>query len=227
MKICNYHSFNFYPVKSCIDILFSRLCAFFFTPPTFTYCAACGDLPTPPGNRLCVSLKSNWPLDAVLTGPQDTRSANETVASLRIVMPWLGRIFMPSSAQSPSDMEGIGILATGTDEANLHLVESLAEYFIVLPREAQGAFRQPLLREDFFTPNGLPLLFAKPDGTAKEPLFITGPAGRTKKLTALFAVANAAGPLRMSRNEAEYPLAFARWAYGERYAIPALSPFAE
>jgi hypothetical protein len=205
----------------------SRLRALLFKRPTFTYCAACGELPTPPGNRLCVSLKPNWPVDAVLTGAWDARSADETAASLRITMPWLGRVFMPPSAQQHPDMKDSGILAVGTDETNLHLTENLAEYFITLPWETRRTFRQPLLREDFFTPNGLPLLFAEPGGTAKEPLFITGPAGRTKKLTALFAAAGAAEPSRTPRNEAEYALAFARWAYAGRHAILALNPFAE
>jgi hypothetical protein len=85
------------------------------------------------------------------------------------------------------------------NESKLHEVEGLVEYFVILPWGLNGLPSKSLLREDFFTVNGLPLLSAGPGGSVEAPRFLSGPAGRSKKLTALFADACTADPARRPR----------------------------
>jgi hypothetical protein len=165
-------------------------------------------------------------VDVVLNRMEGVSASPEAQTSLRASMPWIGRLFVPSAMGDATRGTGIDVLPADVDESNLHEVENLAEYFVVLPWEPGGLLSKSLLREDFFTVNGLPLLFAGPGGSAEAPRFLPGPAGRTKSLSALFAEACAVDPiLRATRDEAGYAIAFSRWAYAERCGVLAPSPF--
>jgi hypothetical protein len=105
-------------------------------------------------------------------------------------------------------------------------IEDLAEYFVILPWKPDGLPAKSLLRVDFFTVNDLPLLFAGLGGLVEVPQFLSGPACRTKNLSALFADACATVPvLRAARDEAGYTIAFPRRAYAERHGVLAPSLF--
>lgn len=122
----------------------------------FTCCAGCKDLPVPAGNRLCVSMKPRWKVDAVLLGDWSAVELRAAVASAHASMPWLRRIHA-SSGDIEALGQGVLTLLEGIEEADLHRIKSLAEYFIVF--RSAHLLTTPLLREDFFTPNGLPHLF--------------------------------------------------------------------
>lgn len=188
----------------------------------FTCCASCKDLPAPVGNRLCVSMKPCWKADAVLLGDWNAVKLAAAVASLRAAMPWLRHIHIPTGIEMPG--QSVFALPEGIEEAELHNVSSLAEHFFVF--RPDGLPAAPLLREDFFTPNGMPLFFAASGGSADAPNFLPGPAGRTKSLSALFAGACDADPALADQcSGVGYTLAFARWAYAERHGLLAPSPF--
>jgi hypothetical protein len=191
----------------------------------FTCCAGCEALPAPVGNRLCVSVTPLWEADAVLTTGWSAAELPAAVAAVRAAMPWLRRVHVPYGGMAASGRD-VFLLPEGVGEADLHRVESLAEHFLALPPGRLPA--TPLLPVDFFTPNGLPLLFAAQGGSAEVPNFLPGPAGRTKSLGALFATACAVDPAPDDpRGAADYTLAFARWAYARRHGILAPGPFAE
>lgn len=212
----------------------------------FTCCAGCEALPVPIGNRLCVSVTPIWEADAVLPCDWSAAELLSAVEVLRAAMPWLRRIHVPAGLVEASGLtrtyfENVGAalpmahepsgrsvssLPEGIEEADLHHVEALAEHFLVFPPGRLPA--TPLLPVDFFTPNGLPLLFAAPGGSAEAPNFLPGgPIGRTKSLSALFASACAAEPTLAARcGAAGYTLTFALWAYAERHGILSPSPFA-
>jgi hypothetical protein len=192
----------------------------------FTCCAGCDELCVPIGRRFCVSLSMDRPVDIVLTRAEGVSVSPEAPTSLRASMPWIGRLFVLSAMGDTTRGAVIGVLPADVDESKLHEVEDLAEYFVVLPWEPGSLLPKSLLREDFFTVNGLPLLFAGPGGSAETPRFLPGPASRTKRLSALFADACAVDPiLRATRDEAGYTIAFSRWAYAERHGVLAPSPF--
>lgn len=190
---------------------------------SFSCCAGCDALDVPVGNRLCVSIRPRWKADAVLWGEWPEAELTETVASIRTTMPWLRRIYVqPSGLKSPG--QDVHILPKGLEEADLHRVKNLGEHFIVfLPTHLPAT---PLLPADFFTPNGIPLLFVKPGGSAEAPNFLPYPAGRTKSLCTLFAEAHATDTaLADCHGMEKYALAFARWAYTEQHGILSLCSF--
>jgi hypothetical protein len=191
----------------------------------FTCCAGCDELRTPICRRFCVSLSMDRPVDIVLTHVEGVSVSPEVQTSLRASMPWIGRLFV-LSATGATRGAGIGVLPGDVDESRLHEVEDLAEYFVVFPWKSGDLLSKSLLREDFFTVNGLPLLIAGPGGSAEAPHFLFGPAGRTKSLSALFADACATDQaLRATCDETGYTIAFSRWAYAERHGVLAPSPF--
>jgi hypothetical protein len=166
------------------------------------------------------------PVDIVLTCVENVSVPPEAPTFLRASLPWINRLFVLSTAGDVSRHADIGVLPADVNESKLHEVEDLAEYFVALPWEPEGLPAKSLLREDFFTVNGLPLLFAGPGGSVEAPRFLSGPAGRTKNLSALFAGACDADPaLRAARDEAGYTPAFSRWAYAERHGVLAPSLF--
>ncbi|MDR1660715.1 MAG: hypothetical protein LBR94_10365 [Desulfovibrio sp.] len=189
----------------------------------FTHCASCGELPAPPGNRLCVSIPPDWTADAVLLCGGGEAGSAADAASLRAAMPWLRRIHVEAGADGtdyPDWTPDLIMMPDGITEADLPGLESLAEYFIVFRPGRLPA--NPLLPADFFTPNGIPLLFVQPgDGDASgPPVFLPGPFCRTKSLARLFAESTEIQPALD-----EYAEVFARWAYAEQHAILALCPF--
>lgn len=209
----------------------------------FTCCAGCEALPVPVGNRLCVSVAPQWEADAVLPSGWGAAELPAVVRALRSAMPWLRRIHVPAYALEASGLPCAGPenaaatavpapcarsifpLPAGIGEAELHCMEALAEHFLVFPPGRLPT--TPILSVDFFTPNGMPLLFAAPGGAAEEPNFLPGPAGRTKSLGALFAEDCVADPALVAQcHAAGYTLTFARWAYAKRHGILSRGPFA-
>jgi hypothetical protein len=187
----------------------------------FTCCAGCNNLAVLPDRRLCVSLAFDQPIDLVLTVGWDALNAKAALSFLRRAMPWLRRIFIPSTACEFVDIDKkISALPAGIEEDSLHLAHDLAEHFITLPHTAQEKLSRSLLPLDFFTPNALPLLFAEPGGTADAPRFAFGPAARTKELTLLFSRKWANKPFP----NADYTLDFARWAYAQQKGILSIVP---
>jgi hypothetical protein len=179
----------------------------------FTHCASCGELPAPPGNRLCVSIPPDWTADAVLLCGGGEAGSAADAASLRAALPWLRHIHAgPGAAgtNGPARTPDFLPLPDGIAEADLPGLESLAECFIVFRPGRVPA--TPLLPADFFTPNGIPLLFAEQGEKTGLPNFADGPFCRTKSLARLFADFSKPAP-------DEYGKAFARWAYARRHAI--------
>ena len=139
--------------------------------PLFSCCASCGEIKEPMKNRLCVSLRPLFTIDAVFleTPPPDV--LREFVRETRARLFWLDNIFfvqrdnqyeaeaLPPGAFFVSDSE----LYLPEDperrmpeEAGLHRLTQLSEHYILFPcRAAPGNVAHPL---DYFTPNGIPLL---------------------------------------------------------------------
>ena len=181
----------------------------------YTSCAACGELPYPPGNRLCVSLKPDWTTDLVLlSGEYPT----EAVIAIRRRLPWVRQIHVRPKRPSERLGRGLVTLPEGMEERRLHQADSLAEHFLVL-RAAEAPMR-PYRQLDFFTPNGIPLVFVRQEEIRIPSPFVRCVASRSKSLSALFAEEAPAAP-------EEYADAFARWACDKQHAIPAPYPLEE
>ena len=185
----------------------------------FTCCAACGVLPCPVANRLCISLSLAWPVDIVMLGGLDRPGPGPNLADLRAAMPWARRIFVPAAEAGHFGPEA-AILPEGMEMSRLPQVADLAEHFIVLRGRLPGRLLTPL---DFFTPNGLPLLFVRAD--CAQPCFAGVAAGMCKTAAALFAEAVAGDP-SLSGPEG-YMASWARWAYTNQRGIPVPGHFPE
>jgi hypothetical protein len=191
---------------------------------TFTCCAGCDELRIPLSRRFCVSLSFDYPVNIVLTNVKEMSSPSEIDKLLPML--WNSRLFMLSDSMYETPHAKISVLPANVEESTLHEVEDLTEFFVLLPVDLVFPLSKSLVREDFFTVNGIPLLFAEPGGSAKTPHFLSGPAARTKRLSALFADACAEDPiLCATRDEVGYTIAFSGWAYAERHGVLAPSPF--
>jgi hypothetical protein len=195
--------------------MFEYLRVLFGQSMEYTCCAGCNTLAAQPDRRFCVSRAFDRPVDLILTHGWDAPATKAALYSLRRFMPWLRRIFIPSTVRGITDDNRVVAPPAAMGEDTLHSAADITEYFITLPRAAREDISGPLLPTDFFTPNGLPLLFAAPGGTAAAPPFVFGPAARTKKLTELFA----AEGIPPGDNAASYTLAFARWAYARQHGV--------
>ena len=182
----------------------------------FTCCAACGELPFQPGNRLCVSLTADWPVDIVVSGeaPMD-----KAIPAIRRYMSWARRIHVWPGRLKKTGAD-LAALPEGAEEPYLHQVSTLAENFIVLRATA------PPLRAcrklDFFTPNGIPLVFIRQEDAKEPSSFAKSASSRSKTLTGSFA--KEAGAESYLGDPEGYAKAFAAWACKSQHAIFAPYP---
>lgn len=142
--------------------------------PYFSCCASCGEIKTPLGNRLCTSLSFPYSIDIVLTG----LSAGEAYPSVKKVIShiqeccvWVSKLFIVSrqplkpSTPQPEDLSIIYLqeadivsnTLNGNVEEYIHTIPNLSEYYLVVPHTMQLTNKTHPL--DFFTPNGIPLLY--------------------------------------------------------------------
>ena len=196
--------------------------------PYFSCCASCGEIKTPLEGRLCTSLTPSFEVDGVLFGADEALAA-----SVRAAMPWLRRVH---TVPEETSLESL----LGDPAADLDI--DLAEYFFAAFAGSDiGRIRHPL---DLFTPNGIPLLAARPDAEAAERtpfgaalcdlldacgLMPARQAGFDADVYALTRE-NVAGFAQFRRGLSpdmelpagpEYFSLLARWAYASGAAIPA------
>ncbi len=146
----------------------------------FSCCASCGDIRTPVEHRLCASLSPEFPVDVVLLpggqGIGADAGLDASLAAVREYMPWVRRIWLPEEflAKAHDKHGACALRITARADAGsrwwagaeqgafpehlLHLADDLADHYIVIRQG--GLIRRHLLCLDFFTPNGIPLLFA-------------------------------------------------------------------
>ncbi|MDR0827777.1 MAG: hypothetical protein LBN33_07885 [Desulfovibrio sp.] len=180
----------------------------------FTCCAACGELSLPVKKRFCSSLTPEWECDAVLIGNWPREGLRMALRAIELRMPWVRSVFVQADAVDIVS-DRIQFLPKGMDEAHLYSVESLAEYFIVMWSGWLPA--APLCRVDFFTPNGLLLLFVDTEEQEIQGYnFVQLAAGRTKTLSAIFEQSRRGMELPAATKYAE---ALTGFAYAERYGI--------
>ena len=220
--------------------------------PYFSCCASCGEIKTPLADRLCTSLLPDFPVDAVIVLPAGNAVSREKVAvtlhSLIENAPWLRRIHLLAS-ELPEGIveEKLSLLPPASlvpqnailpPQGYLHTVPDLVENYLVVPAGFQ--IEQPLLVVDFFTPNGIPLLFLQSRETGAEPIVVNPDLGcaleavglflETALRPALYGIAaqckeNSAAFLTFAAAlpplEAEsYPLALAHFAYAAGRVVP-------
>lgn len=145
--------------------------------PYFSCCASCGEIKTPLSGRLCTSLLPDFPVDAVIIPAEGSALSLEeaalTLHSLKTHAPWLRRIHL-LAAELPGDLtdEKLYLLppasivpqnATMPPQGYLHMAADLAEYYLVITAGKQVEHES--LAVDYFTPNGIPLLFLHEAGT--------------------------------------------------------------
>ena len=144
----------------------------------FSCCASCGDIRIPLENRLCTSLVPDFPVDIVLLSDKEENSSAENLkaalVAVKTYLPWARRIWLsPSQMTTDFETQGVGALRSKEEaealqrervgqsslpEYLLHLAEGIADYFIVI--RSGFIICRPYICLDFFTPNGIPLLFA-------------------------------------------------------------------
>ncbi|GHU02922.1 hypothetical protein FACS1894158_00070 [Betaproteobacteria bacterium] len=180
----------------------------------YTCCAACGELPMPPKNRFCTSLLPEWECDVVLMGSWQREALKTALLSIVLDMPWVRYIFVQADAMDMVS-ERIRFLPDGMEEMHLHCVELLSEHFIVIRSEWLPSV--PLCRVDFFTPNGMPLLFVDTNGQdGQEEHFVQTASARTKTLSAVFEQSREGLELPAAT---KYTDALTRFAYAEQHGI--------
>jgi hypothetical protein len=147
-------------------------------------------------------------------GSQPQEALRKALWAIELQMPWVRYMFIQDDAADRVS-DKVRLLPKGMDETRLHLVESLAEYFIVLrPGWLPAA---PLSRVDFFTPNGIPLLFVETKGQdERNNQFVQTATGRTKTLSAIFEQSRGGAELPATT---QYADALTRFAYAERHGI--------
>lgn len=224
--------------------------------PYFSCCASCGEIKTPLADRLCTSLLPGFPVDAVIVPSlNNSLSCEELDVSLRSLneqAPWLRRIYLlapelPEGAveEKLSLLQPASIFpqnATLPPQGYLHAVPDLAEHYLVVPAGFQ--MEQARLVVDFFTPNGIPLLFLQAKETGAEPIDVNpglgcaleavglflemalrpvlyGIAAQCKENSAAFLTFAAALPPLEAES---YPLALAHFAYAAGRVVPKNTP---
>ena len=170
-----------HPLMSPLHSLLDRL------HPLFTCCASCGEIARRGRGYVCGSLSPDFSVDCVIlpasgASPSRRHLAGET----RKHLPWLRHIHrieasppshsgrIAENGESNAQNDSQSGTAVKTDEQQLGRprperflsgLTDLSEHFLVLPEtlpanalvSSDGAFRR-LAIQDFFTPNGIPLL---------------------------------------------------------------------
>lgn len=226
----------------------------------FSCCASCGDIRTPLEHRLCASLSPGFDVDVVLLPDRRTGTAAQPasvgVSAVRERMPWVRRIWLPEQDCAPGDeVQGTCVLrireamsaygyrqrsagSASHPEALLHCAEGLADYYIVV--RDSSMISKNLLCLDFFTPNGIPLIFAitqdgQPEkaaassalpvsmqarGLVVEPLLMALPGVYAQTRENAEAFAEVYSELAVSGDELDYCQALAQWSFATARAIP-------
>jgi hypothetical protein len=199
--------------------------------PWFSCCASCGEIGSPPGNRLCASLTPDFHVDAVLP---DTAAGTEGVRILRRRAPRLCRIFVEGETE-PAAAPGIkrftaAELVAGVDNvpaeyslptvALLHLLTDLTEQYLVVmePETVPTGARVA----DFFTPNGIPLIYCREDVSLNEQTNACAGCGcfaQTRQNSADFLSVILEGK-QTEIKACDYAAALFRWTYAEARAVP-------
>ena len=218
-------------------------------------CASCGELPHRLENRLCVSATPEFPVDVVFLVDTENRQdafLDAAVALVREHMPWAGTVWAPQelfeerfSGRRVRPLPGRtscgpdGTPAQGDfPEERLHLTQGMAGHFLVFRKKI--LFHSPVLKTDFFTANGLPLLFARDQQRKTAADASSGvETGGSGDLPPLDFVAsmymqtsdNAQDFLgvyeeqrHVSAQKLEYGQALARWAYTCKRGVPVVWP---
>ncbi|MDR2124226.1 MAG: hypothetical protein LBP38_04490 [Desulfovibrio sp.] len=195
--------------------------------PWFSCCASCGEITTPLAGRLCASLAPAFPVDAVLLD-----AAAETARQLRRRQPWLRRIFADGDAGLQAAPETTRFTAAELNSAAgdstaklpavalLHLLPDIAEHYLVVrePDAMPAAARIA----DFFTPNGIPLLYCREDIPLRAwPDACTGHGchAQTRQNSVDF-LSSPTGRTGGALNARGYAAALFRWTYAEARAVP-------
>lgn len=159
-------------------------------------CSNCYELGNSLRDRLCVSVSSAVDFDLVVV-PQDFSGAGEKTA-LQVLErrirqcdieaknvyliggPALADAARDSAVQllDSEEMSGYGDLAI--PEALLHSVPSISDYFIVIPESFLA--KSPITFLDYFTANGLPLLYRHECDTVSSSRLSFSPSLLWKKL---------------------------------------------
>jgi hypothetical protein len=220
--------------------------------PYFSCCASCGEIKTPLGGRLCSSLQPNFSIDAVVI-PSSSGTADRHLAKrLRYNAPWLRAIYypadeLPEDLQQAGGMKVLSAAALSRDapfpglpvQAVLHVHPGLAECFLVV--SDGGITDRPLHPLDFFTPNGIPLLFlesavsnsqsgegASPDVTIERgiggarplPGIYAATRDNAEKFLPVF-ISGASGNGASPPDFSSYHTLLSRWTYEQGLAVPA------
>lgn len=157
--------------------------------PLFSCCASCGEIRIPVETRLCTSLSPAFMVDAAYLVPDDDEARawlRYALRSLECNAPWVRKVFLVRQGALPEwlnpEARGLCVVPGGffaaapadePPEALLHLLPGIEEHHLVLSPRTIVA--RPCLVHDFFTPNGIPLLFTVA-GTACEAQVETAPA---------------------------------------------------
>ncbi len=184
--------------------------------PYFSCCASCGEIKTPLDGRLCASLAPDFPVDGVLSG-----GTEQEAADLKRAMPWLRRAHM-AQGEIPGALQNLPDLA--------------GNFFVALADTDLSRVRHPL---DLFTPNGIPLLAARPAAlspaeaafcdvletrglmSARELSFASDIYALTRECLEGFGAFCIASSQPEFENASDRLAALARWAYASALAIPA------
>lgn len=196
-------------------------------------CASCGEVRVPLGDRLCTSLAPFFSADAVLLTPGTIPAGNELTA-LREKLAWAATLWVQTPPGREECVQGRGLRGFSLDrgtalapvEGLLHTLQGLAEHYLVLrePR-ACDPDSQPL---DYFTPNGLPLLFY-PLTSPPEPFPGQNPRrapghpalfGQTRANSRDFLEELERTPPKKALSGDEYLLSLAAWTFTQARAVP-------
>ena len=140
----------------------------------FSCCASCDEIKAPLRHYLCASLEPAFPVDA-LWMPEERRSPQEVascVRQLRQSAPWLRQVIclVPGALRPTMALQVQEALFPESEElyafarangmvptALPHRVQALAEHYLLLKTGTIPSGRYSVL--DFFTPNGIPLVY--------------------------------------------------------------------
>ena len=186
---------------------------------------------TRPEKRLCSSLPALFPVDAVLVPATQERGEASafarSIAGLQRRCPWLRLLFLvldgdelpdipPASAKLrlvrkrdfPASPAGIDPVYAA------HTMPGLSEQYLLV--RAGSAPERDMLPQDFFTPNGIPLLLLDRTATAPEDY---GIFAQTKENSADF-LAGPHGAVPPHTDCRDYFTAVGRWASSSGRSVP-------
>jgi hypothetical protein len=189
-------------------------------------------MPMDLGKRLCVSLSASFPVDAVLVPAAEAEypAFARSITGLQKHCPWLRMLFLllkgedvptfPSTTATlrPIRKRDFPVSAPGSGPVwSAHSLPGLSEHYLIVT--AGAAPEQDMLPQDFFTPNGIPLLLldAEQEGIAVSGIFAQTRKNSVDFLARLESRGGAVPPLPDCR---DYFTAAGRWASSSGRAVP-------